>query len=158
MPPKEKTHTSEVPVDLQWSTLWHPVAKVLHAFTSSAASPVPTTDERHISANSYDLTEWQQLWDTETSRPMNFSNPNLLPPICNLGCKSWTRFNRLLIQMIKVAFIMQKFGWAQSPQSDCRTAMQMVEHVAEKCTIRRLKIGLQPLLPAKMQQLDCRTI
>lgn len=68
--------------------LWHPFSAAIHTLMSSAASPVPISDEQwHIRANSYILTEWQQLW---TEMLMNFRCSNSQPAVCNDGYRSWT--------------------------------------------------------------------
>lgn len=51
---------------------------------------------------------------TERCVLMNIRSPNLHTPVCNLGYISWTRLNRHLTGIARMAATTEKFGLAQS--------------------------------------------
>lgn len=141
---QKKTPSPPVPADLPQMASQHSLSGAIRALIPSAASPMQILDEQwHIRANSCVLAEWERLWDRETGILERFRSPNLYPPVFNVGCRPWTRLNRLLKEMARAAATVQKFVLVQSSQCDCRAAMQIVKHMVEELAIRRLEGGIQ---------------
>jgi hypothetical protein len=66
---------------------------------------------------------------------INLSDPNSRPPGFDLGRHEWVLQNRFRTTQGRCASLMHRWGYVDSPVSDCGADQQTMSHIVNECPI-----------------------
>jgi Reverse transcriptase (RNA-dependent DNA polymerase) len=92
------------------------------------------------------LQHWRDQWSSTS--PANghlIIDPTVEPPGFNISRHEWVLMNRFRTGQGKCAYLMNRWGFADSENCDCGHEQQTMEHIINDCPLRAFDGGLEVL-------------
>jgi hypothetical protein len=106
-------------------------------------SSIWTTDPGPLGVNYRIVDRWKESWSSLV--PVNgdiVDDPTVQPPGFNLKRREWVLLNRFRTTQGKCAYLMNRWGFVDSPACDCGYAQQTTAHILD-CPLRPFNGGLK---------------